>query len=231
MIKWHQLHPMIAPLPKGFFDDDTSHQEAKDWMDRATDYITRLEDLLGSQNVNVGFQKEVPNTLSGKPKIIFLDIDGPIINTSMFYVKGDCSLERTYLNTEALANLYRILKLSGAKLVTNSTHSPYDIEDELTLKPRTLKEDLIYWGLPADVFHDDWRTKYPNYREEFFHPRQASINEWLSRNGEHDWVAIDDVLFNDERQYLIDFDRGITYHTLDKVLNFWNIENKKLVIL
>jgi hypothetical protein len=43
MIKWWQFHPMIAPLPKGFFDEDKSHAEAKAWMHRATNYIEQLE--------------------------------------------------------------------------------------------------------------------------------------------------------------------------------------------
>jgi hypothetical protein len=43
MVKWWQFHPIIAPLPKGFFDEDKSHAEAKAWMRRATNYIEKLE--------------------------------------------------------------------------------------------------------------------------------------------------------------------------------------------
>jgi hypothetical protein len=43
MIKWWQFHPIIAPLPKGSFDEDRSHVDAKAWMRRATNYIEQLE--------------------------------------------------------------------------------------------------------------------------------------------------------------------------------------------
>ena len=43
MVKWWQFHPIIAPLPKGFFDEDQSHVDAKAWMRRATNYIEQLE--------------------------------------------------------------------------------------------------------------------------------------------------------------------------------------------
>jgi hypothetical protein len=46
MIEWWQLHPMIAPLPRGFADEDTSHKKAKEWMNRATDRIDELEAAL-----------------------------------------------------------------------------------------------------------------------------------------------------------------------------------------
>jgi hypothetical protein len=46
MFKWWQLHPMIAPLPRGFADEDTSHKQAKEWMNRATDHIEQLEAAL-----------------------------------------------------------------------------------------------------------------------------------------------------------------------------------------
>ena len=46
MIQWWQLHPIIAPLPKGFMDEDKSHKEAKEWMNRATEHIDKLEEAL-----------------------------------------------------------------------------------------------------------------------------------------------------------------------------------------
>lgn len=52
MFKWWQLHPMIAPLPRGFADEDTSHKRAKDWMNRATDHIEALEAALSELSDN-----------------------------------------------------------------------------------------------------------------------------------------------------------------------------------
>lgn len=43
MRKWWHLHPIIAPLPKEFMDNDPSHKEAKEWMLRATEDLDRME--------------------------------------------------------------------------------------------------------------------------------------------------------------------------------------------
>lgn len=55
MFKWWQLHPMIAPLPRGFADEDTSHKRAKDWMNRATDHIEALEAALDMYRQSLAF--------------------------------------------------------------------------------------------------------------------------------------------------------------------------------
>lgn len=44
MMDWYNFHPIIAPLPKGFNDKDSSHKEAQEWMNKATDEIERLMD-------------------------------------------------------------------------------------------------------------------------------------------------------------------------------------------
>ena len=46
MLEWWQLHPIIAPLPRGFMDTDKSHAEAKAWMNKATYEIERLRAAL-----------------------------------------------------------------------------------------------------------------------------------------------------------------------------------------
>jgi hypothetical protein len=42
MAGWWMLRPIIAPLPHGFMDDDRSHKEAREWMNKAADEIERL---------------------------------------------------------------------------------------------------------------------------------------------------------------------------------------------
>jgi hypothetical protein len=46
MFQWYHLHPIIAPLPKGFMDNDPSHKEAKKWMLRATDELDRMAEWI-----------------------------------------------------------------------------------------------------------------------------------------------------------------------------------------
>lgn len=46
MMDWWNLHPITAPLPKGFMDGDTSHKETRDWMQQATLEIERLRAVI-----------------------------------------------------------------------------------------------------------------------------------------------------------------------------------------
>ena len=57
-MEWWNWHPMPAPLPRGFMDDDTSHKETKEWMDRATNYINELHEKIEN------LQKEVDDLKS-----------------------------------------------------------------------------------------------------------------------------------------------------------------------
>ena len=41
--KWWKWHPIIAPLPRGFMDEDKSHKETREWMKSATAHIEAQE--------------------------------------------------------------------------------------------------------------------------------------------------------------------------------------------
>jgi hypothetical protein len=163
-----------------------------------------------------------------KQRLVFLDIDGPIINTPMFYLGHDCSVRRTWLNTQAIAYVNRLCAHTKALVVTNSTHNNHDIEDELTATKRTLKNDLVIWGLKEEYFHTNWKTNYPNA----FGNRLRSITDWISDNSEgndieYDWVCFDDSYFtNDKRLVLIDYDRGIDYTAYRKAMKLFGYRHE-----
>lgn len=166
-------------------------------------------------------------------KAIFIDIDGPIINTPMYFLDPNCSLKRSVMNTQAIAYVVKLASFSGAKIVCNTTHNTHDIEDPLTGKVTNVKEDLIYWGIPPDLFHEDWMTTYPypEYEEYGTHRRLRAIKEWMVKNGEVDWVAFDDDNFTDsEKLILIDFDRGIDYDAFRQAIKVWGLEDKYGVV-
>lgn len=167
---------------------------------------------------------------------MFLDIDGPIINTPCYYIDGFCSIKRTVMNTQAIGYVMRLAELANAYVVCNSTHNTHDIDDPLTGNKRDLKTDLIYWGMKPEVFHKDWRTTYP-YPDGMKmsghpegHPRMVAINHWLKKNGDYDWIAFDDDWFTKEKNLiLIDFDLGIDKKAFEKAKSFWNIKESELV--
>lgn len=162
------------------------------------------------------------------PRIVFLDIDGPIINTPCFFLDVNASVCRTVLNTQALGYVAKILESVNAKLVTNSTHNIYDIEDPLTAEKRNLKTDLIRWGLKPEHFHEVWKTAYP-YPEysKGESNRLISILQWQEENGPCDWIAFDDEHFTKQaRLILVSELYGIDYEAYLKALKFWKINEK-----
>ena len=143
-----------------------------------------------------------------KPRVCFLDIDGPIINAGCFGVHKDASESRSVMSTSAIGFLNLLCGETGAKIVTNSSHSYHDVAY------RTLRDDLIRWNLKALHFHDNWRTTF-GLEEVGADERMRAINTWLKNNGEHDWVCFDDVRFIDGGRLVhVSFDDGITHRDM-----------------
>lgn len=166
-------------------------------------------------------------------KIIFVDIDGPVINTPCYWVASMASLQRAVMNTQAIGILNRLATAADAKIVTNSTHNNFTVRET----GRTLKQDLIKWGLVERFLHDDWCTTYPwpDLESDTLYPthrRLRGIMEWEMNNGEADWIAFDDEPFvheSDKRLFVIDFDRGINYDTYLDVCKYWNLNPKAII--
>lgn len=171
-------------------------------------------------------------------KIVFLDIDGPIINASCYYLDKMCSIRRTVMNQSALGYVQRLCQIADAKLVTNSTHNFHQYEDMLSSVNMTLQNDLIKFGIDKEIFHKDWRTKFPNppgskFSSSSDHRRMLAINEWMERNGEADWICFDDDAFTDDpRLVVVDFETGIDYFAFRDACRLWEIDisNKDLFV-
>jgi hypothetical protein len=132
-------------------------------------------------------------------KVIFLDIDGPMIPATMFLIDRMCSLNRIFPAT-TVAVINSLCERTGAKVVFNTTHNqPFpDTPD--------IGDALVSHGLSAGHLHPtDANTLYPNI------PRDVAIKEWLARHDEvDDWCAIDDCLCaDDEHMVLVDPDAGV----------------------
>jgi hypothetical protein len=164
-------------------------------------------------------------------KIIFLDIDGPVINTPCYWVDTSASVQRSVMNTQAIGIVNQLSKLSGAKIVTNSTHNNLTVHET----GRNLKQDLIKWGLMEELLHENWHTTMPRPRRrvsaENSSKRMWGIDDWIEHNGEADWICFDDEPFTENpRLFVIDFVRGIDYDVYLKVCAFWNIKSKVVFI-
>lgn len=180
-----------------------------------------------------------------RDKVVFLDIDGPIISTGLFYVDSRCSFDRTVCNGNAIGWVIATLQAANAWLVTNTTHNVHDVEDPLTAKKRTIKDDLIRWGIEPHWFHPNSMTTYPYppwekpdwYEDEvrpwgFKHRRAKAVEIWLHENGpDFKWVAFDDDEFSKTNQVLIDFDKGVDVKAFEKACSILGVQaNRKFIL-
>jgi hypothetical protein len=155
------------------------------------------------------------------PNIVFLDIDGPVIPTPLYYLDRSCSIRRSRMDHSALGWIVFVLKAANAKLVTNSSHNYHDVD---YLDDRSLKHDLMAHGIPKDYFHEEWRTKFGTHYGREGTIRMAAIEEWIIRNGCDNWVVFDDMQVTDNgKQVVIDFDKGICRDDAYKALDILGV--------
>lgn len=149
-------------------------------------------------------------------RVLFVDVDGPLIPSGMYLLHKRASFDR-HFSPVSIAVLKHMLKESGAKLVMNTTHN---------LDGEKAKQDLVLAGIDEESFGTPWRTDYPVNRS-----RQSAIDEWISKQTEEiDWMALDDADFTeDKRLILVDFDEGIHLRHYNRMSQKWKLKN--LIIL
>jgi HAD domain in Swiss Army Knife RNA repair proteins len=151
-------------------------------------------------------------------KVIFLDMDGPMIPAGMYFIDPKCSFDRK-CSPISVAIINRLCLESGAKIVTNTYHNTAGA---------ALKADLIREGIKEEYFHENWQTIFPHgirVVDTTLNDRMAGIQQWMIENGEVDWLCFDDSYFTkDERLILVDFDAGIGGKEFDKACRFWNLK-------
>lgn len=140
-------------------------------------------------------------------KIIFLDIDGPVIPID---VPVHASVYRTVCNQDSIEYLNLLCDATGAKIVTNSMHNYVEWTGT------ELRDDLLRWGLDNEFLHNKWRTVFPmiDY-SKVKSPvrgigRLLAIEHWIKQHGDTSWVCFDDRKFSELANLIhIEDGRGI----------------------
>lgn len=153
-------------------------------------------------------------------KIVFLDIDGPVIDIDSPVIASELRLTH---NPQSIEMLNELCWKTGAKIVTNSMHNynvPYD---------STLRDDLIKWGVDEDYIHDQWRTIFPHVDYSKVNSpvrgigRLVAIETWLAENGNYDWICFDDRKFTDSHRLIhIEDGLGIREHHVEQALEVFS---------
>lgn len=143
-------------------------------------------------------------------RVIFLDIDGPVIPYTMFLLDKMCSWHRV-IPTHTVAVVKEACERGNAKVVFNTTHNR-----SWEGAPH-IEEAVIAAGLPREMVHPDMKTKYPDIA------RGDAVLEWLHRHPEvTDWIAFDDVKFTEADNLIwIDPDAGLHLGHLNAALDRW----------
>lgn len=134
--------------------------------------------------------------------VLFLDIDGPVIDLATYKATPYISHFRVSGNTTAIKNIVKLCVDFDLKIVTNSTHNYYDVYDA------DLRDDLVRWGIPESCFHNDWRTVFPEVDyKKIKSPvrgigRLYAIHEWLAEHPGYDWICFDDRKFTDDNRLI-----------------------------
>lgn len=170
-------------------------------------------------------------------RIIFLDIDGPVIPEGCYYIDTSASFDRIFSNT-CIGYLKKLLTLADAKLFTNSMHNFYTRTNDAGEKLGDLRDDLVNAGIPLELFHPNWRTEFghnryrsQSYRVDEPHPRLKAINGWIQSytDGDIEWIGFDDDNYNHPNLLLVDFTDGITHKLFSEACDRFNV--KKPLIL
>lgn len=152
-------------------------------------------------------------------KVIFLDIDGPMIPATMFLVDKMASWHRLFPAT-TVAVMNRLCADTGAKIVFNTTHN------EAMKNVDDIEVALVKQGLDAAHLHpSDLKTAYPDER------RGAAVKTWLAKHPEvTTWIALDDSRFTDEPNLIwVDPDAGLHVGHLNAAL--YKLGGKPCIIL
>lgn len=160
-------------------------------------------------------------------RIVFLDVDGPLITDACVAVDPFASHNRSKVSTTALYWVEALCRKTGALVVMNSTHNDYLVDER-----RTLRDDMVCFGFPLELFHESWRTSFglESLRDRSVsNARALGVESWLADYPEYrdQWVCFDDVRFTSSpRLVLVDEADGISSRHYAKALKLFGYRNQ-----
>ncbi len=151
--------------------------------------------------------------MSTAQKIIFLDIDGPVIPW-----KNRIAYEGTGIKPphDAIAVHYisKIAEHTGAQFVISSSARKVEKEAFITL--------FESFGFDASLLHEDWRTSDRN-------DRLQEIHEWIEKHPEvTHWIALDDEPLDTDHLVMACSSNGFLLSNYDEALHGLGLKSPKI---
>lgn len=159
-------------------------------------------------------------------KIIFLDIDGPLVNRrSMFIERIDDNYEQ--FDPLAVQMINDVVRKTNAKIVISSSWR----ESDLSLFPNKtvgihLRKHCIELNGMIDAFHTDWNTPIISCFSDtvgYFETRPQEVQVWLNSHPETTkFCIVDDLdIFYPEQEpnfVKVDGQNGLMFEDYKKML-------------
>jgi HAD domain in Swiss Army Knife RNA repair proteins len=140
-------------------------------------------------------------------RVIFQDIDGPLIPMRMYYRGNRPHNGQSFLYDPIAVDMLKVLcEKFDAKVVFNTLHNenPANI---MLFQART--NNMLDFMLTQDPI-----TSFADLQVGRLH----AINQWLTRHPEvTEWVVIDDADIDTDRLVQVDFHNGMTINTFVSV--------------
>jgi hypothetical protein len=136
-------------------------------------------------------------------KIIFQDIDGPLIPMRMYYRGSRPHNGSSFIYDPVAVDMLRsICERTGAKVVFNTMHNENPADVMMYQAQVNNMPDIMYKEDPITSFDDLLRG------------RLYAIEQWLTRHPDvDDWIVIDDADINTDKLVQVDFHVGMTIDT------------------
>lgn len=154
-------------------------------------------------------------------KVLFLDIDGPMIPGRSWVSQGKFDFSRDSgiydtFDPIAVDTINKLIDKTGLEIVVSSAWRNKGFDYVMDVFEKN--------GLSPEHVHDDWRTiKWPDPNEPF--ERDKEINEWLSRHPEVTLsAAIDDSQLSVANFVKVTFEDGMLSAQQSQLFSIFGIK-------
>ena len=159
-------------------------------------------------------------------KVIFLDIDG-VLNPKWWISKKPSDKYGVFFETNAVANLGKIIEETGAEIVVSSSWKNIGlVELQNMWRDRGLPGKLV--DITPDYMSDEILLKEDSANVDYLYERGSEIQGWLLLHGDDvgRYVIIDDMddILPEQLSHFVQTDPefGITIDDVKKIVHLLN---------